>query len=116
MVEIKEHPIFRNVNWSALVRRETKPPWKPPVKSVPTTMKCSYDTSNFEQTFTNLPVQSVGSSVNDNLGRAVRGDSATNGAFEGFTYVDESVLMEENFQDRLDFGAQQSMRNLGEHL
>eukprot|EP00944_MAST-04C_sp_MAST-4C-sp1_P015522 g15522.t1 len=115
VVEIKEHPIFRNVNWNALVRRETKPPWKPPVKSMPTTMKCSYDTSNFEQTFTNLPVQSVGSSVNDNLGRAVRGDSATNGAFEGFTYVDESVLMEENFQDRLDLGAQQRIKNLGEH-
>ena len=66
--------------------------------------KNSYDVSNFEQTFTNLPVQSLGSSLNDSLGRAVRGERATNGAFEGFTYVDESMLMEENFRDRLNVG------------
>ena len=71
--------------------------------------KNSYDISNFESTFTNLPVQSLGSSfpselgrVEDaSLGRAVRGESCTNGAFEGFTFVDESVLLEENFRDRL---------------
>lgn len=100
--EIKDHPIFRNVNWVALLRRETKPPWKPPARSIPTSSKNSYDVSNFEQTFTNLPVQSLGSSFNDSLGRSVRGESATNGAFEGFTYVDECVLMEENFKDRLN--------------
>ena len=66
-----------------------------------TSFKNSYDVSNFEQTFTNLPVQSLGSSLNGSLGRSVRGESATNGAFEGFTYVDECVLMEENFKDRL---------------
>ena len=46
-------------------------------------------------------MQSLGSSLNGSLGRSVRGESATNGAFEGFTYVDECVLMEENFKDRL---------------
>jgi serine/threonine protein kinase len=102
--EIKEHPIFRNVNWGALVRRETKPPWKPPAQNISASFKNSYDVSNFEQTFTNLPVQSLGSSFNDSIGRAVRGESATNGAFEGFTYVDESVLMEENFRERLNLG------------
>ena len=90
------------MNWVALLRRETKPPWKPPARSIPTSSKNSYDVSNFEQTFTNLPVQSLGSSFNDSLGRSVRGESATNGAFEGFTYVDECVLMEENFKDRLN--------------
>jgi serine/threonine protein kinase len=104
VLEIKEHSIFRNVNWDALVRRETKPPWKPPVQNLSASFKNSYDVSNFEQTFTNLPVQSLGSSLNDSLGRAVRGESATNGAFEGFTYVDESMLMEENFRDRLNVG------------
>ena len=99
--EIKDHPIFRNVNWGALLRRETKPPWKPPAQNMSTSFKNSYDVSNFEQTFTNLPVQSLGSSLNGSLGRSVRGESATNGAFEGFTYVDECVLMEENFKDRL---------------
>ena len=105
--EIKEHSIFRFVNWEALFRKETKPPWKPPAPGG--SFKNSYDISNFESTFTNLPVQSLGSSfpselgrVEDaSLGRAVRGESCTNGAFEGFTFVDESVLLEENFRDRL---------------
>lgn len=91
--------IFRFVNWDALLRRETKPPWKPPATN---SFKNSYDTSNFETSFTNLPVQSLSSSLPNELNRVERAQSATNGAFEGFTYVDESVLLSDNFRQKLD--------------
>ena len=61
------------MNWGALLRRETKPPWKPGAQNMSTSSKNSNDVSNFEQTFTNLPVQSLGSSLNGSLGRSVRG-------------------------------------------
>jgi serine/threonine protein kinase len=99
VIEVRDHLIFRFVNWDALLRRETKPPWKPPATN---SFMNSYDTSNFETSFTNLPVQSLGSSLPNELNRVERAQSATNGAFEGFTYVDESVLLSDNFRQKLD--------------
>ena len=88
--EIKGHSIFRYVGWDQLYEKRVIPPWKPGDPSsakskesssnsgtnptgvagtapgLPTnarTMPFSPDTSNFEDTFTNMPVMSVGSEV-----------------------------------------------------
>jgi serine/threonine protein kinase len=106
--EVREHPIFRFVNWDTLLRRETKPPWKPPVAGP---FKNSYDISNFEDSFTNLPVQSLGSSVTNEPSRIDRAQSATNGAFEGFTYVGESVLLGDNFREKLNINKSSAPKN-----
>jgi serine/threonine protein kinase len=89
-IEIREHSIFRYVGWDQLYEKRVIPPWKPgdpsnskkkdtTTKSNATTgnngttnsistgkssmLNFTPDTSNFEDTFTNMPVMSVGSEV-----------------------------------------------------
>ena len=83
--EIKAHSIFRYVGWDQLYQKRVIPPWKPgdsPGGKPPASaaqkvggaagnsdgvairdVAFSPDTSNFEDTFTKMPVQSVGSEV-----------------------------------------------------
>ena len=86
--EIMNHSIFRYVGWEQLYEKRVIPPWKPGDPSSksknesssdggdkaqsgigqsgiggPNTIPFSPDTSNFEDTFTNMPVMSVGSEV-----------------------------------------------------
>ena len=83
--EIKAHSIFRYVGWDQLYQKRVIPPWKPgdtPGGTPPASaaqkvggavgnsdgvairdVAFSPDTSNFEDTFTQMPVQSVGSEV-----------------------------------------------------
>ncbi|KAL1923948.1 uncharacterized protein VTP21DRAFT_6983 [Calcarisporiella thermophila] len=48
--EIKIHPYFRFVNWDDLFHKRVSPPFIPRISS-------RYDTSNFDELFTNEPVQ-----------------------------------------------------------
>lgn len=70
--EIMEHAFFRTIDWNILNSKDYLPPFKPPVKD-------NFDTSNFDQEFTNeKPVDSV---MNDYLSDSVQRQ------FGGWTYV-----------------------------
>ncbi|KAL9608529.1 MAG: hypothetical protein Q9167_006643 [Letrouitia subvulpina] len=92
--DLKAHPFFRDMDWSALANKTIVPPFKPQLKSV-------LDTSNFDPEFTNALENS--SSLN------ARAAALTSGAipastplspgmqanFKGFTFVDESTMDEQ---------------------
>ncbi|KAL8730815.1 MAG: hypothetical protein Q9181_004530 [Wetmoreana brouardii] len=94
--DLKAHPFFADMDWTALANKTIVPPFKPQLKSV-------LDTSNFDPEFTNALETS--SSLN------ARAAALTSGAipastplspgmqanFKGFTFVDEST-MDEHFQ------------------
>lgn len=42
--DIRQHPLFREINWEELERKEIDPPFRPKVKS-------PYDCSNFDKEF-----------------------------------------------------------------
>ncbi|KAL4699256.1 hypothetical protein H8959_011913, partial [Pygathrix nigripes] len=44
--DIRQHPLFREINWEELERKEIDPPFRPKVKS-------PYDCSNFDKEFLN---------------------------------------------------------------
>jgi len=75
--EIKSHPIFSNINWHKLYKKEIKPPFKPKIES-------ETDTSNFDPVFTNsAPTDSL-----PNNSPAPLSDTLQQN-FEGFTYTNE---------------------------
>jgi len=83
--DIRCHPFFAGVDWSALYRREIPPPWRPAVRG-------AEDTSFFSTEFTAMPLASV------DVGAAARaGPSAAQaaGQWGGFSFVarDSSVAM-----------------------
>ncbi|KAL8944541.1 MAG: hypothetical protein Q9211_000552 [Gyalolechia sp. 1 TL-2023] len=94
--DLKAHPFFVDMDWTALANKTIVPPFKPQLKSI-------LDTSNFDPEFTNALETS--SSLN------ARAAALTSGAipdstplspgmqanFKGFTFVDEST-MDEQFQ------------------
>ncbi|KAL9598382.1 MAG: hypothetical protein Q9219_004544 [cf. Caloplaca sp. 3 TL-2023] len=94
--DLKAHPFFADMDWTALANKTIVPPFKPQLKSI-------LDTSNFDPEFTNALETS--SSLN------ARAAALTSGAipdstplspgmqanFKGFTFVDEST-MDEQFQ------------------
>jgi serine/threonine protein kinase len=51
--ELKEHPFFKSIDWSALARKEVSPPFKPVVES-------DESTSNFDPEFTSADISHVG--------------------------------------------------------
>ncbi|KAL8933910.1 MAG: hypothetical protein Q9216_006159 [Gyalolechia sp. 2 TL-2023] len=94
--DLKAHPFFSDMDWTALANKMIVPPFKPQLKSI-------LDTSNFDPEFTNALETS--NSLN------ARAAALTSGAipastplspsmqanFKGFTFVDESI-MDEQFQ------------------
>jgi protein-serine/threonine kinase len=54
--EVKAHPWFAGVNWGQAERRELVPPFRPEVSSL-------LDTGNFDQEFTEMPMESLQSSL-----------------------------------------------------
>jgi len=75
--EVKSHPIFNNINWHKLYKKEIKPPFKPTIES-------ETDTSNFDPVFTNsAPTDSL-----PNNSPAPLSDTLQQN-FEGFTYSNE---------------------------
>ncbi|KAI9726191.1 MAG: Serine/threonine-protein kinase [Chrysothrix sp. TS-e1954] len=89
--ELKAHPFFSDIDWSALSRKNLVPPFKPRLKS-------ELDTSNFDPEFTNA--LDGASSLNARAAALASGiDNATTplsptmqANFKGFTFVDESSI------------------------
>lgn len=73
--EIKLHPFFNGVDWTALYNKQVSPPFQPPEP------KDVLDTRNFEAEFTNMPLDSVETPPNNSLAASM-GPSR----FSGFTY------------------------------
>lgn len=75
--DIRTHPFFRTINWSALEKREVEPPFKPKVKS-------PSDCSNFDREFLNeKPRLSHGDKMLI--------DSMDQTAFAGFSFVNPKL-------------------------
>uniref|UniRef100_H2SIN2 Protein kinase C n=1 Tax=Takifugu rubripes TaxID=31033 RepID=H2SIN2_TAKRU len=75
--DIRTHPFFRTINWSALEKREVEPPFKPKVKS-------PSDCSNFDREFLNeKPRLSHGDKMLI--------DSMDQAAFAGFSFVNPKL-------------------------
>ena len=76
--ELKEHPFFTDIDWASLAQARVTPPWAPTVSN-------SVDTSQFDEEFTSM-LPTVSPDVRD----AYFGTN-NDGAFDGFSYVDESL-------------------------
>merc|ERR1712048_289322 len=75
--DIMDHAFFKSLEWDMVATREYTPKYKPEIKDV-------FDTSNFDPEYTALSV--TDSVVEDsNL-------KASDANFEGFTYVGQSML------------------------
>lgn len=98
--ELMAHPFFADVDWNALSKKLTQPPFKPKLKG-------ELDTSNFDPEFTNALTDGNASSLNARaaaLASGINNDSTPlsptmQNQFKGFTFVDESTL-EQQFGDR----------------
>jgi protein-serine/threonine kinase len=102
--ELMAHPFFADIDWNALSRKLTQPPFKPKLKD-------QYDVSNFDPEFTNaLTAGPEASSLN---ARAAAIASTHNhdstplsptmqNQFKGFTFVDESSLEQQFGAERDD--------------
>ncbi|KAK4570235.1 Serine/threonine-protein kinase, partial [Recurvomyces mirabilis] len=99
--ELMAHPFFNDVDWTALSKKLTPPPFKPKLKG-------ELDTSNFDPEFTNaLTSGDMSSSLNARAAALASGVGIDNtplsptmqNQFRGFTFVDESTL-EQQFADR----------------
>ena len=75
---VKEHPFFRDVDWDALIAGRCTPPWSPDKVG-------SLDTSHFDEEFTSMMP-----AVSPDVRGAYFG--SLDRAFEGFSYIDPSVL------------------------
>lgn len=75
--DVRAHPFFRTINWSALEKREVNPPFKPKVKS-------ASDCSNFDREF--LSEKPRLSHADKNLI-----DSMDQSAFAGFSFVNPTL-------------------------
>ncbi len=80
--EIKSHPFFRGLDWSALDRREITPPWIPKVVD-------ETDTRNIASEFVNEPPGVTPSPAHSRL-RDMTG--ATPPSFTDFTFTHSSIL------------------------
>jgi protein-serine/threonine kinase len=109
--ELMAQPFFNDIDWDALSKKLTPPPFKPKLKG-------ELDTSNFDPEFTNA--LNAGGEANSLNARAAALASGLNtdstplsptmqNQFKGFTFVDESTL-EQQFADR-DDDMEDSMEN-----
>ncbi|KIM45830.1 hypothetical protein M413DRAFT_16670 [Hebeloma cylindrosporum] len=67
--ELKEHPFFNNIDWTALSLKQLTPPFKPVVES-------DESTNNFDPEFTSADIRDVvGAAAAANMGVHARGDA-----------------------------------------
>jgi len=98
--ELMAHAFFHDIDWNALSRKLTQPPFKPKLKG-------ELDTSNFDPEFTNALTGDLSSSLNARAAALASGTGLDNtplsptmqNQFKGFTFVDESTL-EQQYADR----------------
>jgi len=105
--ELMQHPFFHDIDWQALSKKATQPPFKPKLKG-------ELDTSNFDPEFTNaLSSDNPSSSLNARAAQLASGvgndgtplSPTMQNQFKGFTFVDESTL-EQQFEGRDVGGAE----------
>lgn len=77
--DIKTHPFFRSVDWTAMLQLKLTPPWRPPLHN-------SMDTSHFDQEFTSLPLATPESQSHSSLRAAFE-------QFAGFSFAGPSSDM-----------------------
>jgi len=82
--DIMDHEFFKTLDWDKVESREYTPKYKPEIKDV-------FDTSNFDPEYTTLPVMD---SMVDNSAL-----KAADANFEGFTYVGQSALGDDDDGD-----------------
>jgi len=75
--QIRQHPFFVDIDWTALANGELSPPWEPTVTG-------SLDTSQFDHEFTSMPIHSPAAAPNGFLSDA--------GTFAGFSYSEKNGL------------------------
>ncbi|KAK1059767.1 Serine/threonine-protein kinase [Friedmanniomyces endolithicus] len=113
--ELMGHPFFHDIDWSALSKKLTQPPFKPKLKG-------ELDTSNFDPEFTNALTGDLSSSLNARAAALASGGLGVDSTplsptmqnqFKGFTFVDESTL-EQQFGGREEgVGGNGSVENGG---
>ena len=74
--DIKSHPFFSSISWSAMMAKQIESPYKPKVQS-------NEDTTNFDSTFTSEPVVDSVAAGTSELGKSVM---IQQDEFENFTY------------------------------
>lgn len=74
--EIKSHPYFQEIDWKLVKQRKLSPPYVP-------TLQSETDFSNFDELFTNLPVQISQSSAIDESTNDIPGNKDP---FEEFSF------------------------------
>ncbi|GJQ67775.1 JIL-1 [Trypoxylus dichotomus] len=77
--ELKRHPFFKKLDWSALARKQIPAPFKPVIK-------CELDVSNFSEEFTQMPATDSPAVVPPNYDKI----------FKGYSFVAPSVLFTKN--------------------
>ncbi|KRT82980.1 phosphotransferase, partial [Oryctes borbonicus] len=77
--ELKRHPFFKTLDWSALQRKQIPAPFKPVIK-------CELDVSNFSEEFTQMPATDSPAVVPPNYDKI----------FKGYSFVAPSVLFTKN--------------------
>ncbi|XP_060519439.1 ribosomal protein S6 kinase alpha-5-like isoform X2 [Cylas formicarius] len=77
--ELKEHPFFKNMDWSRLARKEISAPFKPVIRN-------ELDVSNFSEEFTAMPPTDSPAIVPPNYDKI----------FKGYSYVAPSVVFTKN--------------------
>lgn len=77
---IKAHPWFSQIDWSALFRKESHPPFIPNVNR-------DHGLNNFEEEFKRMPAV-------DSMGKDSRLGGAQSPTYQGFSYVDQGMNIE----------------------
>lgn len=90
--EFKNHPFFKSIDWEGLERRELEAPWKPDLEDLA-------DTSNFDEEFTEQPIESEPSSS---------GTGSTSLRFENFSYVESHRTSGRSSSHRFSYPASKS--------
>ncbi|KAH6662996.1 kinase-like domain-containing protein [Halenospora varia] len=87
--ELKRHAFFSNINWDALAKKLTPPPFKPKLKSLD-------DTANFDPEFSSLFTSSSlnarAAALASGVGTSTPLSPSMQANFVGFTFVDEEAL------------------------
>jgi serine/threonine protein kinase len=101
--ELKEHPFFHDIDWTAMATGNVTPPWAPSVST-------SVDTSQFDEEFTSM-LPTVSPEVRD----AYFGNNDT--AFDGFSYIDsEAAQQMRTFADSTSPGTSSNTSMLSSSL
>ena len=78
--EIRNHPFFRSIDWTKLMRKQLQAPFKPSVESM-------YDTTNFDDEFTSeQPIESVAAEEDSQISKTMQEQ------FKGFTYNPDGAM------------------------